>query len=137
METAGCHRDTAVYGPQTAVYAPDARANGWETAVYGPQTAVYAPDARANGWETATCGRDTRAIPQHLQLLANFIFHMPVVGMQLLQFAGVGVNVLVGECSSRRESALTFRMSELTFAATVANPPHDVQHTQRPAVFLQ
>jgi hypothetical protein len=47
------------------------------------------------------------------------------------QLAGEGVNVRGGESSSRRESALTFGMSELTFAATVRKPP--LQRSARPA----
>ncbi len=53
--------------------------------------------------------------------------------MKLFQFAGEGVNIRGGERSSRRESALTFRMSKLTFAATSTDAPDDVQHIQSPA----
>ena len=55
-------------------------------------------------------------IPQHLQLLADFVADVAIVRMQLFQLAGVRVNILV----------LEFRFAE---------SPHDVQHVQRPAGF--
>jgi hypothetical protein len=45
-----------------------------------------------------------------LKLLPNFVADMPIVGVQLLQFAGEGVNVGGGESRRRREeSAIYFR----------------------------
>jgi hypothetical protein len=51
-------------------------------------------------WQTPNAATDVdqqSGIAQDLKLLADFIPHMPVVGMQFLQFAGVGVNILIRE----------------------------------------
>jgi len=53
-------------------------------------------------------------VAQHLQLLPDFVAHVPVVRMQLLQLRGKRVYVL------KRELGL-------------AEPPHDAENIKRPA----
>jgi hypothetical protein len=67
-------------------------------------------------------GEET-GVAQDLELLADFVADMTVVGMQFLQFAFVGVNVRI-----RKGRA---GLSE--HAALIRNPPHNIQHVQRPA----
>lgn len=55
-------------------------------------------------------------VPQHLQLLPDFVFDMPVARMQFLQFPRKRVNVLVAEFG-------------------FAQAPDQVQDVQRPAAF--
>jgi len=72
--------------------------------------------SRRSGQTPATPAnvQEQARIAQHLQLLADFVPHMPVIGMEFLQFAGQAVNVLV-------------------FELHPAKPPHDIQYVQSPA----
>jgi hypothetical protein len=91
----------------------------------------------------ATTGMNQPAgIAQDLELLADFILHMPVVRMELFQFAREGVGV--GGCELTRScplarSSRTFAFSQIPFAisqtaqVSFAEAADDVQDIQRPA----
>lgn len=76
-----------------------------------------------------------------MQLLADFVADVTIVGMELFQFALKSVGVSGGEfpSRSRREEAgpLPGRRPRLvTSSPTIHQPPDDVQHVQRPTAHL-
>ena len=66
-----------------------------------------------------------------MELLADFIADVAIVGVKLFQFAGEGVNVRGGEGVGRDASLRRPRTARAS-RPYLAKPPHNVQHVQGP-----